>query len=94
LPPDYDWLFIGGSTEFKLGSTARECIKAAKSAGKKVHVGRVNTARRLNYCKMVGADTVDGTCIAFGKDINMAKLNRWMPRTLAQRTMYEQPVLQ
>jgi len=89
LPPDYDVLFIGGSTEFKLGKVARDCIAKAKVDGKKVHVGRVNTARRLNYCNLVGADTVDGTCIAFGFDTNLARLNRWMPQTIAQRTIYE-----
>lgn len=54
-------LFIGGDDEFKMGPAAQELAAAARDRGKWLHVGRVNTLRRLRYCQSIGADSVDGT---------------------------------
>lgn len=54
-------IFIGGSTEWKMGKHAAHCIKAAKIIGKWVHVGRVNTPGRFEYFEELGADSIDGT---------------------------------
>ena len=54
-------VFIGGSTEWKMGPHAMTCIKAAKAIGKWVHVGRVNTPGRFEYFEKLGADSLDGT---------------------------------
>lgn len=54
-------IFIGGSTGWKLGDAAAQCIKAAKAIGKWCHVGRVNTPGRLEYFQELGADSIDGT---------------------------------
>lgn len=54
-------IFIGGTTEFKLGPIARQCIQAGKIIGKWVHVGRVNTPARFEYFEKLGADSLDGT---------------------------------
>lgn len=54
-------IFIGGSTDWKLGPYAASCIKAAKAIGKWVHVGRVNTPARYEYFEALGADSIDGT---------------------------------
>ena len=59
--PDMVALFIGGSTDWKLGPEAAGLAKRAKSLGKFVHVGRVNSERRIKHCLEIGADTVDGT---------------------------------
>jgi hypothetical protein len=56
-----DCLFIGGDDTFKLGPDARALVLAAKERGKLVHMGRVNTLRRLRYAYEIGVDTVDGT---------------------------------
>lgn len=56
-----DALFIGGSTGWKMGPYAAQCIKAAKAMGKWVHVGRVNTPARFEYFDKLGADSIDGT---------------------------------
>ena len=63
IPPTYafDCLFIGGSTEYKLGPVVERLVRAAKDRGKWVHMGRVNTARRLRYAAQIGCDSVDGT---------------------------------
>lgn len=54
-------VFIGGSTEFKMGPAAMAIIKAAKALDKWVHVGRVNTPGRFEYFEKSGADSIDGT---------------------------------
>ena len=54
-------LFIGGSTDWKLGPAAAQCVKAAGVIGKWCHVGRVNTPGRWEYFEQLGADSTDGT---------------------------------
>lgn len=68
FPAEFDWLFIGGSTEWKLSPAADECISRAKKLGKRVHIGRVNGQRRFWHFRMVGADSADGTMIRFERD--------------------------
>jgi hypothetical protein len=58
-----DAVFIGGSTEWKRSRHSEEIIKAAKAIGKWVHVGRVNTPMRMDWCEALGVDSVDGTGI-------------------------------
>lgn len=57
-------IFIGGSTEWKMGPHATACVKAGKALAKWVHVGRVNTPGRFEYFEELGADSLDGTGIA------------------------------
>lgn len=74
----FDVLFIGGSTEWKLGSHARAFAIGAKARGKHVHMGRVNSERRLRYAHHIGCDSVDGTYIAFGPDLNLPDVLAWV----------------
>lgn len=57
-------LFIGGSTDFKLGAQAEKAIIEAKRRKKWVHIGRINTAIRFDRFKALGADSCDGTGIS------------------------------
>lgn len=58
-----DAVFIGGSDEFKVSTEAFNAAKAAKMADKWVHVGRVNTAKRV--MDWIGkADSLDGSGIS------------------------------
>src|SRR3990167_587536 len=57
----FDCLFIGGSTEFKLGASAARLIQEAKEHEKWVHIGRVNSASRGHYFSRLGEDSADGT---------------------------------
>jgi hypothetical protein len=50
-------LFLGGSTEWKLGAIRPWCERFPG----RVHVGRVNTVERLLLCYRAGAISVDGT---------------------------------
>ena len=71
-------LFIGGSTRWKLGSHARRLIQEAKERGKWVHVGRVNTLRRMWLFSATGVDSFDGTAFSKLPD----KFIPWMLRRL------------
>jgi hypothetical protein len=84
----FDVLFIGGSTEWKLGPHARRLIREAKSRGKWVHCGRVNSERRYRYMHSLGVDSVDGTYLTFGPDTNLPKLLSWS-RTEDQHQLFE-----
>ena len=56
-----DCLFIKGDDAFKLNEFVRRLIVEAKARGKLVHMGRVNSEKRLRYAFEVGCDSVDGT---------------------------------
>jgi hypothetical protein len=74
---EFDCLFVGGSTEWKLGAGAEILIREAKRRGKWVHIGRVNSRKR--YLKFADlADSCDGTYLTFGPDVNLPKLLRWL----------------
>lgn len=55
-------LFIGGSTEYKL-RTMGAWGQLARRRNCYMHVGRVNTLRRINACAQAGADSFDGTSV-------------------------------
>lgn len=84
---DFDVLFIGGSTAWKLGPAARAIVGEAKHRGKPVHMGRVNSERRLRYAHYIGCDSVDGTFITFGPDANLPQVLNWL------RWLRDQPEL-
>ncbi len=65
FPPEFDWLFVGGSTEWKLGEGAIDCIKRAKDLGKKIHIGRVNSYKRLLHFYPYDIETVDGNHLKY-----------------------------
>lgn len=79
LPWDrFDVLFIGGDTAWKLGAEARALIGEAKRRGKRTHMGRVNSRRRLQRAADSGCHSADGTYLAFGPDENLPKLLAWV----------------
>lgn len=73
----FDVLFIGGTTDWKLGPHARALAVEAKAHGKRIHMGRVNSRRRFIYADLIGCDSVDGTYIAFGPDVNLPDVLAW-----------------
>ena len=70
---ELDAVFIGGDTDWKLGPEARECVREAKRRGLHVHMGRVNSMKRIAYAKAIGCDSVDGTGWAKYRDAMMPK---------------------
>jgi hypothetical protein len=84
---DFDALFIGGTTAWKLGPAARALVGEAKARGKWVHMGRVNSERRYTYAAWIGCDSADGTFLTFGPDVNLPRIQAWL-RTLDQLPLF------
>lgn len=75
---EFDALFIGGSTAWKLGTGALRLMREAKERGKWVHMGRVNSRRRFRYAWHAGCDSVDGTFLTYGPRRNLPELIGWI----------------
>lgn len=56
-----DAVFVGGDNALKYSEECALIIKEAKRRGKWVHVGRVNSQRRIKYFASLGCDSFDGT---------------------------------
>lgn len=61
---EMDAVFIGGGDPWKDSKASLDIVKTAKTLGKHVHVGRINTAKRFKLFADVGADTCDGSGVA------------------------------
>lgn len=70
-------LFVGGTTEFKMGDIAAACVREAKRRGKWVHMGRVNTRRRILYAKSIGCDSIDGTAFSMYRKTHLPWALAW-----------------
>lgn len=64
-------VFIGGTTDYKLGATAAAIVAEAKVRSKWAHMGRVNTQRRIRYALSIGCDSVDGTRWSLWRDTSL-----------------------
>ena len=73
---EFDCLFIGGSTEWKLNAMwlCREAIQR----GKWVHMGRVNSLRRILIARFAGCHSCDGTTLAFAPDKKFKEVKGWL----------------
>lgn len=85
----FDVLFIGGDDDYKLGADARELTREAKRRGLWVHMGRVNSHKRLRYADHIGCDSADGTYLTFGPDTNLPKMQGWLRGVVDQGTLWE-----
>ena len=85
---DIDVLFLGGSTGWKLGPHARNLTAEAHRLGKWVHMGRVNSLRRLRYAHAIGCDSSDGTYLAFGPNTNLPRLLGWLTQVNDQLSLF------
>lgn len=68
----------GQMREWKLGPAAAAVTFEARRRGVWVHMGRVNSFRRLQYAASIGCDSGDGTLLAFGPDKNLEQLLGWL----------------
>ena len=82
-------LFLGGSTDWKLGPAARALTAEAKRRGKRVHMGRVNSLKRLRYADAIGCDSADGTCLTYAPDANLPRLLAWLRDVNDQAPLWE-----
>lgn len=82
LPVPWDaiaCLFIGGSTSWKLSRHAEQLIREAHARGKWVHVGRVNTLRRMVWLSSLPVNSIDGSSFSRWSDRHIP----WMLRHMA-----------
>ena len=76
---EFDALFIGGSTEWKLSAEAAQLARAARDMGKWVHVGRVSSLMRYVHAAVeMRAHSVDGTYLTKGPDKNLDNVLSWI----------------
>ena len=79
-------LFVGGSTHFKL-NTMEKWASLAHDHGKRCHVGRVNSQKRIMLCAHAGADSFDGSSVAQFPS-TLATLQRAVQFVNNQRSMF------
>lgn len=76
---DLDALFIGGTNAWRDGTDCpHRLVEMARSRGKRTHWGRVNTEWGMDRAWKSGCDSADGTYLAYGPDVNLPKLLRWL----------------
>lgn len=78
IPPDADAVFTGGDNAWKLSAQAQRLAVEARGRGLWTHMGRVNSLRRLRFAAAHGYDSIDGTFLAFGPDVNLPRLLRYL----------------
>jgi hypothetical protein len=78
-----DVVFLGGDTAWKIGAGAERVTAMAKSLGKRVHMGRVNSGKRLALAASWGVDTADGTYLRYGPTANLPNLLGWLDNIAA-----------
>lgn len=80
-------LFIGGSTAWKLSQEAEDLAREAKARGKWLHMGRVNSAKRIRHALEIDCDSIDGKSFSAWPD-------RWQPWALGKiKRQKAQPTL-
>lgn len=80
-PKQADIIFVGGSTQWKWATLPVWCAHFPR-----VHVGRVNTFRRLVQCERAGAESADGTGFTRGGPERLDDLVRFMEEQNGART--------
>jgi len=66
-----DAVFIGGTTEWKLGIEAAAIVKKANDREMWTHMGRVNSDKRIRTARAIGCKSVDGTGYAKFTDTHL-----------------------
>lgn len=74
----FDAVFIGGDDAFKLGGYVRYIVEKMKKQGKPVHMGRVNSLKRVQYAFEIGCDSVDGTQFSMFSETYLPKFLRYL----------------
>lgn len=75
---EFDVLFVGGTTDWKLSEDAYALPRLAHEHGKRIHLGRVNSADRFRAARAAGYDSADGTMLAYGRTVNWRRVQGWL----------------
>ena len=99
---EFDCLFIGGERttnpkdEWKVSPQSESLIKKARSKGKWVHMGRVNSHARMEWARLAGCHSADGTFLKYGLEKNVPRMKNWIKQLdyevpFQQMVSYESP---
>ena len=75
--------------EWKLGTAARDLVAEARARRVWVHMGRVNSLKRLRYAAAIGCDSADGTHVTNAPDKNLKEVRGWAYDVDRQLTFWE-----
>lgn len=84
---EFDALFLGGTTAWKLGPDAAALVREAVRRGVPAHMGRVNSLRRMRIAQLMGCASVDGTCVAFHPESQIRNLAGWLESVKRQQLL-------
>jgi hypothetical protein len=73
----FDALFLGGDDRWKESRAAWSLAQEARSRGKHLHAGRVNSRRRMLMARKWGCDSIDGSGMSKFGDVHLGRLLRW-----------------
>jgi hypothetical protein len=85
VPKQAEVVFVGGSTTWKWRTMASWCAHFPR-----VHVGRVNSYRRLWQCRDAGVESCDGTGWMRGDQVQYRGLVAYLEENADLRTRHEQ----
>lgn len=75
---ELDVLFVGGTDPWRASTAV--LVAEARARGKRTHLGRVNSWRRLESAIARGFDSADGTFLRYGPDRRLPELVGWLDR--------------
>ncbi len=70
-------VFVGGDDDYKMSDHVAMIAFEARRRGLWIHVGRVNTVRRLRHAEALHADSADGSGWARFRDAMLPRFSRW-----------------
>jgi hypothetical protein len=85
---EFDVLFNGGDDAWKLGAPMGILAAEAKARGKRLHMGRVNSLKRMRHASARGYDSCDGTFIRWGPDIRLPEALGWLRDANDQMSLF------
>jgi hypothetical protein len=74
---EIDAVFVGASTRWKLSEACRQICLDARRRGKWVHMGRVNSLRRMRLANRFRCHSVDGTYLRY-PDSHVMDVADWL----------------
>jgi hypothetical protein len=87
---DFDSYFIGGTDAWKLSRASWHLAQEAKDRGKHLHMGRVNSIRRLDVAYAWGCDSVDGSGMSMFPRAHIPRFLRHLKHLDSQPLLVDQ----
>lgn len=75
---EVDAIFLGGDDRWKVSDAAAGIVQSARGFGLWCHMGRCNSARRIQRAYEMGCDSADGTFLAHAGAGALDRVLRWL----------------